>query len=403
MIKTLRIAMHEYQRHVFTRRFLLGLFSVPFLMVFMVGLFYLIVAMENTTRAVGYVDLSGLLSNPQPAPEVSAPDKPVEILAYENENEAAAALQADEIQAYFILPADYRTSGKLKVVHISALKSTARAQFYEFLGVNLLAGEDALVSNRILSGNEVIIQSADGSREISSRNGWLNLLIPILAALGFMVAMFTAGGYLMQAVVEEKENRTMEVLLTSVSPNQFMAGKILADMSVGLTQILTWLIFLIITIKIAAQKFEIMQNLQFSPQVLLIGLVVLLPTFVMFSALMALVGATVSEAREGQQMIGLISLPIWIPYMLTAMIVENPNSPLTVGLSLFPLTSSLTLLLRQVVTIIPAWQIAVSAILVVLSAAGAIWFSGRAFRLGMLRYGKRLAWSEIYRRRGASS
>ena len=403
MSKTWRIAMHEYHRHVFTRRFLLGLFSVPFLMVFMVGLFFLVVSMENTTRAVGYVDLSGLLSNPQPAPEVSAPDKPVEILAYENENEAAAALQADEIQAYFILPADYLTSGKLKVVHISALKSTARAQFYDFLGVNLLAGEDALVSNRILSGNEVIIQSADGSREISSRNGWLNLLIPILAALGFMVAMFTAGGYLMQAVVEEKENRTMEVLLTSVSPNQFMAGKILADMSVGLTQILTWLIFLIITIKIAAQKFEIMQNLQFSPQVLLIGLVVLLPTFVMFSALMALVGATVSEAREGQQMIGLISLPIWIPYMLTAMIVENPNSPLTVGLSLFPLTSSLTLLLRQVVTIIPVWQIAVSAILVVLSAAGAIWFSGRAFRLGMLRYGKRLAWREIYRQRGASS
>lgn len=403
MIKTWRIAMHEYHRHVFTRRFLLGLFSVPFLMVFMVGLFFLVVSMENTTRAVGYVDLSGLLQNPQPAPKVSAPDKPIEIRAFENESEAAAALQADEIQAYFLLPVDYLTSGKLKVVHIDTLKSTARSQFYDFLGVNLLSGADAQVSNRILSGNEIIIQAVDGSREISSRDGWLNLLIPVLAALGFMVAIFTAGGYLMQAVVEEKENRTMEVLLTSVSPNQFMAGKILADMSIGLTQILTWLIFLIITFKVAALRFEIMQNVQISPQVLLIGLVILLPTFVMVSALMALIGATVSEAREGQQMIGLISLPIWIPYMLTAMIVENPNSPLTVGLSLFPLTSALTLLLRQVVTIIPGWQIAVSAILLIVCAAGAIWIAGRAFRLGMLRYGKRLAWREIFQRREASS
>ena len=136
---------------------------------------------------------------------------------------------------------------------------------------------------------------------------------------------------------------------------------------------------------------------------MLLGLVILLPTFVMVSAFMALIGATVSEAREGQQMIGLISLPIWIPYMLIGLIMENPNSPLTVGLSLFPLTSALTMLIRQGVTIIPGWQIAVSAIILVLSAAGAIWLAGRAFRLGMLRYGKRLAWREIFTRRGASA
>ena len=266
-----------------------------------------------------------------------------------------------------------------------------------------MSGLDASVSNRILSGDEIIIQAVDGSREISSENGWLGLFIPILAALGFMVAMFTAGGYLMQAVVDEKENRTMEVVLTSVSPNQFMAGKILADMSIGLTQIFAWLIFIIIAFKVAAGNFEILQNIQISPQIILLGLFILLPTFVMVSAFMALIGATVSEAREGQQMIGLISLPIWIPYMLIGLIMENPNSPLTVGLSLFPLTSSLTMLIRQGVTIIPGWQIATSAVILVICAIGAIWLAGRAFRLGMLRYGKRLAWREIFTRRGASA
>ena len=403
MIKAWRIALHEYQRHVFTRRFLLGLLSVPFLMVVMIGLVFLLVSLENKTRAVGYVDQSGLLAQRLPASTDIGPNKQIEILAYPDEDAANEALQADNIQAYYLLPADYLSTGRLKVVHVAKLESPARLQFYDFLAVNMLSGMDATIANRILSGDEIIIQAVDGSREISSETGWMGLFIPILAALGFVVAMFTAGGYLMQAVVEEKENRTMEVILTSVSPNQFMAGKILADMSIGLTQIFAWLIFIIIAFKVAASKFDILQSIQISPQIMLLGLVILLPTFVMVSAFMALIGATVSEAREGQQMIGLISLPIWIPYMLIGLIMANPNSPLTVGLSLFPLTSALTMLIRQGVTIIPGWQIAVSATILVLSAAGSIWLAGRAFRLGMLRYGKRLAWREIFTRRGASA
>lgn len=403
MIKAWRIALHEYQRHVFTRRFLMGLLSVPFMMAVMVGLIFLIISMENKDTTIGYVDRSGLLAHPLPPPAAEAPNKPISVRAYPDEAAAAAALQANEIQAYYLLPADYLTSGQLKMVHIQDIKSPARSQFYDFLAVNLLAGMNASVRNRILSGDEIIIQAVDGSRDISSESGWMGLFIPVLAALGFVVAMFTAGGYLMQAVVEEKENRTMEVVLTSVSPNQFMAGKIVADMCIGLTQIFVWLIFIVIAFKVAAVNFEILQSLQISPQILLLAGVILLPTFVMVSAFMALIGATVSEAREGQQMIGLISLPIWIPYMLIGLIMENPNSPLTVGMSLFPLTSALTMLIRQGVTVIPAWQIATSGLILVLCAGGAIWLAGRAFRLGMLRYGKRLAWREIFTRRGASA
>jgi ABC-2 type transport system permease protein len=403
MKKTWRVAWHEYQRHVFNRRFLVGLLSVPFLMVVLVGLIFLLISMENDTKALGYVDQSGLLVHPLPAPPVEKPDKTVQIVAYPDEAAAGAALQADEIQAYYLIPADYLSTGRLKVVHIQPVKSPASSQFYNFLAVNLLSGRDASIAERILSGDEIIVRSVDGSREISSEIGWFGIFVPILAAIGFIIAMFTAGGYLMQAVVEEKENRTMEVVLTSVSPNQFMAGKIIADVSIGLTQILVWLVFIIIGVRAGAQSIEFLQAIQLSPQIVLLCLVILLPTFVMVSAFMALVGATVSEAREGQQMTALISLPIWIPYMLIGVIIENPNSPLAIGLSLFPLTSSLTMLLRQGVTIIPTWQIATSAAILVISAIGSIWLAGRAFRLGMLRYGKRLAWREIFARRGATS
>jgi ABC-2 type transport system permease protein len=291
----------------------------------------------------------------------------------------------------------------MKVVHIQAIKSPASSQFYNFLAVNLLSGMDASIKERVLASDETIIRSADGSRSISSKNGWFMIFIPMLAAIGFFIAMFTAGGYLMQAIVEEKENRTMEVMMTSVSPNQFMAGKILADISIGLTQIFAWLVFIILAVKLGLNSIELLQGIQIPGQVLWLCLLILLPAFVMVSAFMALIGATVSEASEGQQMIGLISLPIWIPFMLIAIIIENPNSPLAVGLSLFPLTAPITMMLRQGVTVLPAWQIALSSFILIVSAVGAIWLAGRAFRLGMLRYGKRLAWGEILSRRGVRS
>ena len=243
------------------------------------------------------------------------------------------------------------------------------------------------------------MRAMDGSREINSTNGFIGILIPIISAFGFIVAMFTTGGYLVQAVVEEKEIRTMEVLMTSVSPNQFMTGKILADISIGLTQIIVWLIFIIIGVKIGGIYIEMLRDIQIDPQVIVLCLVILLPTFVMVAAFMALIGSTVTEAREGQQMSGLLSLPIWIPYMMIAILLENPNSTLAVVFSLVPMTSSLTMLIRQGVTTIPAWQIGISSLIMVACAAGAIWLAGRAFHLGMLRYGKRVSLREVFSRR----
>ena len=396
MNKLWYVAWHEYRRHVFTRRFLLvGLLSVPLIVLVMVGLILLIFSMDINTTPLGYVDHSGLLANPVPASTPVPPDKPVPILAFESETDARSALDAGKIQAYYILPADYLSSGSLSVVHSGDLKSPARTQFYNFLSANLLKKTDPVIANRLVKGTEVVTQSPDGSRSISSKN-WFNVIIPMVAGIAFIIAMFSTGGYLMQAVVEEKENRTMEVIMTSVSPNQFMGGKIIGDTAIGLTQIFLWMVFIIFSILVFRNGIKFLQGIQVSPQTLILMVFIMFPAFVMVSALMAAIGATVTEAREGQQMVGTISLPIWIPYMLTGPLMSNPNSPLAIGLSLFPLTAPLTMLLRDGLTILPAWQVALSAGIQVLSAVGAIWLAGRAFRLGMLRYGKRLKLREIF-------
>ncbi|MFA5874907.1 MAG: ABC transporter permease, partial [Anaerolineales bacterium] len=367
MTKLWHVAWHEYRRHVFQRRFvLIGLLSVPLLILVMVGMVFLIISLDTNTTPLGYVDYSGLLSDPVSAPAPEPPDRPVPILPFETEAAARSALDAGQIQAYYVLPADYLSTGRLSVVHLGALKSPARTQFYDFLTANLLSSTDPVIANRLVKGAEIIVQSPDGSRSISSKN-WFNVMIPIVAGIAFIIAIFSTGGYLMQAVVEEKENRTMEVIITSVSPNQFMAGKIIGDTAIGLTQIFLWMLFIVIPILVLRNTMSFLRGIQVAPQTLLLVVFVMLPAFVMVSALMAAIGATVSEAREGQQMVGIISLPIWIPYMLMGLLIGNPNSPLAVGLSLFPLTAPLTLLLRDGMTILPAWQIALSAVIQVLS------------------------------------
>ena len=400
MTKTWRVALHEYVKHVRNRRFLLGLLSVPLVVVVMIGLVFLIISMENNTTPLGYVDHSGLLADPVPAPAPEPPDKPVPILAFADEAAARAALEAGKIQGYYVLPEDYLTSGKIQLVHAAGIKAPARQQFYNFLSANLLKSTDPAVASRLMEGADVTIQSPDGKRSVSTGD-WFSILLPFIAGIIFIVAMFSTGGYLMQAVVEEKENRTMEVIITSVSPNQFMAGKIIGDIAVGLTQILGWMLFIAAGILIGRNYADFLRNIQISSQTILIFTFILLPSFVTVAALMAAVGATVTEAREGQQVTGILALPIWIPYMLFGVIFRNPNSPLAVLLSMLPLTAPLAILMRDGVAILPAWQIGISALIQVLAAAGAIWLAGRAFRLGMLRYGKRLKWREIFARQGA--
>lgn len=398
MKKTWRVALHEYTRHVFNRRFLLGLLSAPALILAMVGLVALLISMESDTKTLGYVDRSGLLADPLPPPAVEKPDRPVAMRPFADETAARSALEAGEIQAYYVLPQDYLTAGRLSVVYEKPVKRPARGQFYAFLAANLLAGRDPEVANRLAEGSEMVVLSADGSRRVSG-DDWFAILLPLLAGIVFIISMFTAGGYLMQALVDEKENRTMEVIITSVSPNQFMAGKIVGDTAVGLTQILAWIGFIVLLVLVGRDNLGFLQGVSISSQTLWLLVLVMFPAFVLVAALMATVGATVTEAREGQQVVGLISLPIWIPYMLMGLLMANPNSPLAVGLSLFPLTAPLTMLARDGLTIIPAWQIAASAAILVASAAGALWLAGRAFRLGMLRYGQRLRWQELFARR----
>jgi ABC-2 type transport system permease protein len=395
MSKFWKIASHEYSRHVFRRRFLLALFSVPLIMVLMIVLIFVIIRMDSNPTPIGYIDRSGLLVSSIPQPAAKWPERTVPMLAYTDETAAKADLQAGKLQAYYIIPEDYLQTGQAQEIYLKEPKGIASQQFNAFLSANLLSNQPAEIANRILDGSNLIVQSTDKSRE-ASKDRFINILLPILAGILFIVGMSTSSGYLMQAVVEEKENRTMEIMVTSVSPGQLMSGKVIADIAIGVTQLLVWAIFIILALIIGKNFIPSLGGLKFSGEMIGIIAAVMVPAFIMISGLMAAIGATVSEASEGQQIMGLFTIPIWLPYILIGVFIQNPNSPLAIGMSFFPLTAPMTIALRIGFTTIPTWQVIVSVIILVLSAIGAVWLAGRAFRLGMLRYGQRLHWKEIF-------
>jgi ABC-2 type transport system permease protein len=399
MSKFWRIAKHEYSRHVFRRRFLMALFSVPLMIVLMAILVIAIIMVNSDPTPIGYVDHSGILANPIPQPAVKWPERTIPMQAYPDETSARADLQVGKIQAYFIISEDYLQTGKATEISLSQPKGMAVEQFDSFLATNLLAGQPSAIADRVREGSQISVQSTDKSREASQQQ-IVNLVLPFIAGILFVVGMMTSSGYLMQAVVEEKENRTMEIMVTSVSSGQLMSGKVVADIAVGVTQLVVWALFIVLGLVVGKNYVSWLSGLQFSGEMIGVLALVMVPAFIMICGLMAAVGATVTEASEGQQFMALFTIPIWIPYFLTGSFIQNPNSPLAIAMSIFPLTSPMTIAMRIGFTTIPTWQLLISIFTLVLSAIGAVWLAGRAFRLGMLRYGQRLLWKEIFSRKG---
>jgi ABC-2 type transport system permease protein len=400
MNKIWLIFKHEYTRHVLRKRFIITVISMPlFIGVMMVA--SIASSMMSINRSpVGFVNHSNVLNN-------FAPDPPnngffqteVNIIKFDSEAKADTALENKSIQAYFVLGADYDKSANAKLVYYKFPASSIQEQFSDQIQQYLIKSQPAAVVTRLTEGYHLTLVSADGSRKMGE-NDWINYVVLFGTGILFIVVLFTSSGYLMSALVEEKENRTMEILITSVSPDQLMAGKVLGNLSVGLTQMSVWIVTLILGYLIGKSQFNWLQNLHISIGEILTLAAIMLPGFILVAALMAMLGTTVTEAREAQQMSGLITLPIVAPYWISTPIIMNPNGGLAVALSIFPLTAPVTMSIRTAMSVVPTWQVFLSSIILFLTAAGAIWLSARAYRLGMVRYGKKVSLRELIGKQG---
>jgi len=400
MNKTWLVIKHEYLKHVKKKRFILAILSLPFFVLLMVAIGYLSVVFQYNDAPVGYIDRSGLMDN-SIVYQADAPlgfMNPIEFIRYKDETEAESALNNETIQAFYIVDKNFIEAREIKVVANKAPDSGVNSEFFTFFKLNLLKDLPGEISDRIMEGADFEIKST-GDQKTTDKDNILVFILPFLAGFLFIMAVNISAGYLLQAVVEEKENRTMEIMVTSISPTQLMTAKVIGNLSVGLTQLVVWIIFGIIGIFSLFRLFPNLQSSNIDYSFLLLTILVFIPAFVMIAAMMAALGATTTETREAQQIAGIFTIPMVAPYWFMQVLMEKPNSPLSIFFSLFPFTAPVSLPMRAAFSNIPAWQIAITITLLILFAIAALWFAGKAFRLGMLRYGKKLSLKEIFTQR----
>jgi ABC-2 type transport system permease protein len=203
-----------------------------------------------------------------------------------------------------------------------------------------------------------------------------------------------------RSVIQEKTSRIFEVLLAATTPESLMAGKLIGVGAAGLTQIAIWLGLTLTLggVPLAAHlRKGALAALGLSATQIVFFAFFFVVGFLFYSALSAAFGASVSSEQEVQQFSFLIVLPMIVGIVLMTYILNHPNAPAVVALSLFPPCTPVVMYLRMASQMPPLWQLALSIVLMVAATWAMLWIASRIYRVGILMYGKRPALAEVVR------
>jgi ABC-2 type transport system permease protein len=389
MSKLFIIARHEFTRFARRKSFLLGTLALPLIIAVLVG----VGALVSLTRhgedvAIGYVDQAGLFSTGPEATERA--DGNENMVSFSDLDVALKALASESVAVVYLLPPSYRESGQASAYYMSRPPSPeVNSRFAVLLRGALVSDLPPDVQHRLLTGpEEVIALAPDGAASKGLEPS--GLLVPIAIGIFFTLAVMGSAGYLLQAVTDEKESRTVEVVTTSVSPEQLVGGKALGLTGLALAQVMVWVAFGVIALFIGSRFLGPLSGVGASASFIAFAATFFLPSFVLAAGIMIGIGAAVPDFRQGQQVAGVMNFLFILPLFFLGLVFSAPDSPVLVALSLFPTTSFLTLAFRFGVTSVPFWQVAVAFVLLLVSASCAVLLAPRVFRLGMLRYGRRM-------------
>lgn len=397
------IARREYLFNFRRRSYLFTAFALPLVMVvamvLVVGL--LTETMESTSsfKAVGIVDKAGILADSSGAPIVKLPA----LFRLEtSEEQATSDLQSHVIDGYYVLPADYLRKGRIDVYNRASMALTE--------GVNneLTSAIKLALASRV--GNPLLVERLQdplkalavykmGSAQKLDESAVASVfIVPTIFGLLVFMSVTVTSQFLMSGMVEEKENRMMELFVTSTRPSEMLWGKLLGLGALGLTQIIVWALFGVIFASTRGTDIgQSLANLQLTPGFLLLALAYFLLGYLLFGSVMSGIGALVNAEQEGRQLSGMLGMVGVIPFMLSFSYLTDPGGTIPRLLSLFPFTAPVGMILRVSWAIVPPTEILLSLGIMAVSVVCMIWLSARLFRLGMLNYGKRLGLRDVIR------
>jgi ABC-2 type transport system permease protein len=234
----------------------------------------------------------------------------------------------------------------------------------------------------------------EGGKETKANDKGMFFAIFAMVMLLYTAVIFY-GVSVMRAVLEEKNSRVMEVLLSSATSTELMAGKLIGVGAVGLTQIVIWIVmagvYALPALAVSASTGEI----RIPPLTLAAFALFFLLGYLLFSSIYAAIGAVITSEQEGQQLQFLIVLPLIISVFMMGPVMRAPDAPVAVWTSMVPFFSPVLMYLRIAVQPPPVWQIALSLLLLVGTIAGILVLCARIYRIGILMYGKRPTLPEI--------
>ena len=399
MNKTRLIFRHEFGHAIKRKGFIILTLIVPVLALIGIGLFQLVSTDEPPlveTVTIGYVDEAGGF-------DLYTTQGYIEIVGFDKPSDATIGLINGDVAEYFVIPTDYLLTGVINRYPLERQLETPSAittAIKNFLTSNMLADKvpPETVYRIEAPLNLVTTRLTETGEVATEQGGYGNVMIPFIFGLLLALSLQASTVYLVQGLGDEKENRLIEVLLSSVSPRQLLTGKVLGLGAAGLVQVVVWLASLPLLLSLASSTIGgFFVTIQLPANFLVLGIVYFLLGYSLFAALSAGVGAISPSAREGQQMSMIYAMLVYVPLWFASFLFIFPDSPIWTVLTIFPVTAPIEVMLRLGVAGIATWELVTSLAVMVLSIILVMFLAVKAFRVYLLMYGKRPAWGEIIR------
>lgn len=396
MNKLWLVIQREYLYNLLRKSFIFTAFVLPLLI--MGGMYLVIMLAEDSAsedkldeyNRIGYVDEVGFLES------VTNPDFD-RFIPYESEEAARAAFEKGDLDAYIVVPEDYLQTGRVSYFARKGIPFVMQDEIDDFLrlGVSSLAPPDVPVERlRNPANTKMHILGEDEPMNEEALVG--RFILPIIFAVLFIFTVLTTSQFLMSGVVEEKENRVMEILITSIRPGQLLVGKVIGLGALALTQVIVWLAAGII-IAIVTDRLDFIREMNFKPLEVVLMVAYFLLSFLLFAGIMVGVGASVTAEQEARQFASIFILIMISPSWFIAAFIKSPGGAVATFFSLFPFTSPVTNLFLIGLGEASTEQVIASLVILVVSIGVVLWASVKIFHAGMLMYGQRLGLKQLRR------
>jgi ABC-2 type transport system permease protein len=399
MNKTFLVTRHEFITTVRRTGFIVMTLILPVLALLGIGIARVTSGISHPPAEItqiGYIDETGIFTQ-------FTTQGNIEFAPYNTPESATSAIVAKEIKEYFVIPRDFLTTGNIRrfTVEREVQPSVGTINtINRFIISNLLNGkvQDSTIKLVESGANLVSIRITETGAVSPEQSSLTGLIIPGVFSLLLAMALSFSSAYVIQGLSEEKENRLMEILLSSISTRQLITGKVLGIGAAGLMQVIVWVISLPLLLNLASSSLGgFLSTIHVSGFFLVLGIIYFILGYLLYAVLSASVAAISPTMKDAQGLAAMFSLFSVAPFWFFSPMMFFPNNPIWVVFSIFPFSAPVETLLRIGMTGVPTWQIAVSLAVLVLSIAGGMLLAAKLLRTYILMYGKRPSLGEIIR------